>query len=51
MSSKYISKGKPYKEAEEENRCLACAGSGYYDDTGSPKCSACGGTGKEQKYP
>jgi hypothetical protein len=27
--------------------CSACSGSGYYDDTGSPKCGACDGTGKE----
>lgn len=25
--------------------CHACNGSGYYDSTGSPKCSACEGTG------
>jgi len=28
--------------------CGACAGSGYYDDTGSPKCWGCAGTGKEK---
>ena len=28
--------------------CIACNGSGYYDDNGSPKCSACGGSGKER---
>lgn len=32
--------------------CVACAGSGYYDDTdkwgNTPKCSSCGGTGKER---
>lgn len=28
--------------------CTSCAGSGYYDDNGSPKCGACDGTGKEK---
>jgi DnaJ-class molecular chaperone len=27
--------------------CSACAGSGYYDSDGSPRYSACDGTGKE----
>lgn len=27
--------------------CSACAGSGCYDDDGSPPCGACEGTGKE----
>jgi DnaJ-class molecular chaperone len=26
--------------------CVACNGSGRYDNTGSPPCSACGGKGK-----
>jgi len=26
--------------------CTACSGSGYYDDTGSPKCGCCGGIGR-----
>lgn len=26
--------------------CSACSGSGYYDNTGSPKCGCCNGTGK-----
>jgi len=26
--------------------CIACNGSGHYDHNGSPKCSACNGTGK-----
>lgn len=30
--------------------CVACAGSGRYDDLGSPPCAACGGTGQE-RYP
>jgi DnaJ-class molecular chaperone len=28
--------------------CSACGGSGHYDDTNSPKCEACNGTGKER---
>lgn len=39
---KYVYKWK-------EKPCSACSGSGYYDDTGSPKCGSCDGTGK-QKY-
>jgi RecJ-like exonuclease len=31
--------------------CSACNGSGRYDDTGSPKCGACRGTGKERISP
>jgi hypothetical protein len=31
---------------EEEKVCSACNGSGYYDNTGSPKCGCCNGTGK-----
>lgn len=29
-------------------KCIACDGSGYYDNTNSPKCSSCNGTGVEQ---
>ena len=32
-------------------KCVACNGSGYYDDTGSPRCSSCEGTGKERLSP
>lgn len=42
---------KYYKEHIEGWRlrpCSACSGSGYYDNTGSPKCSSCSGTGKER---
>ena len=28
--------------------CSACSGSGYYDNTGSPKCGACHGLGIER---
>lgn len=31
----------------KQQRCTACNGSGYYDNTGSPCCGACDGTGKE----
>lgn len=27
-------------------KCIACNGSGRYDNTGSPKCGCCDGTGK-----
>lgn len=33
----------------DDMKCYACNGSGYYDNTGSPKCSSCGGTGKRKK--
>ena len=29
--------------------CVACAGSGVYDDAGSPPCGSCGGTGKNRR--
>ena len=32
-------------------RCIACDGSGRYDNNGSPKCGACGGTGKTRVSP
>lgn len=28
--------------------CTACNGSGLYDNTGSPFCGNCGGSGKER---
>lgn len=46
MGVKYISKGKPYYQITVEDDCLACSGSGYYDDDGSPTCDACNGTGR-----
>lgn len=27
--------------------CVACSGSGYYDNDGSPNCDSCKGTGKD----
>lgn len=35
---------------EKDTKCIACNGTGYYDNTGSPQCSACGGTGKESVW-
>lgn len=29
-------------------KCVACNGSGRYDNNGSPKCGACEGTGKNR---
>lgn len=31
----------------ESKKCVACNGSGYYDNNGSPTCGACDGTGVE----
>jgi len=31
----------------KQQSCSACSGSGYYDDTNSPKCGVCNGTGKD----
>ncbi len=31
--------------------CTACSGSGYYDNTGSPRCGCCDGTGKMRSKP
>ena len=39
---------KRYVEGRRLRDCVACAGSGRYDSHGSPKCGACGGTGKER---
>lgn len=32
----------------KDNKCIACNGSGYYDNTGSPLCESCNGTGIKQ---
>jgi len=37
---KYVYKWK-------QRDCVACNGSGYYDDNGSPPRGSCNGTGKE----
>jgi len=43
-----IALGKQLAESKpKERKCYACNGSGHYDTNGSPKCGACGGTGKE----
>jgi DnaJ-class molecular chaperone len=31
--------------------CTSCSGTGIYDNTGSPPCGACEGTGKEEYKP
>lgn len=31
-----------------ERKCIACNGSGYYDNNGSPRCGGCEGTKKER---
>lgn len=40
-----------YVHGWKTRRCLACNGSGRYDDNGAPPCSACEGTGKERYKP
>ena len=37
-----------YEYGQKLRPCSACSGSGIYDNTGSPKCGACEGTGKER---
>lgn len=39
---------KQSKMKTRKRKCVACNGSGRYDNTGSPKCAACNGTGKER---
>jgi DnaJ-class molecular chaperone len=34
------------KHGKKLVKCIACDGSGRYDNNGSPKCGSCGGTGK-----
>lgn len=49
-----VTKGKNYDQSKRDNRCVACAGSGWYDDTrhgGPVKCGSCGGTGQEPTDP
>jgi hypothetical protein len=45
-----ISKGKNYDQQQRDAACVACVGSGYYDDLdrrGRPiKCGSCSGTGR-----
>lgn len=42
VNKKFI-KQKP----KTSKKCVACNGTGYYDHTGSPPCSACNGTEKD----
>lgn len=52
MKGLRITKEKPYTEIAKEGRCIACAGTGFYDAAdrkGRPvKCAACRGTGKDE---
>jgi DnaJ-class molecular chaperone len=47
MAKLKIRNGANYDRTAKESVCIACNGSGYYDDHGSPKCDACDGTGKD----
>lgn len=40
-----IELGKKLEEDSKEEICIACNGTGYYDDDGSPPCGSCNGTG------
>ena len=40
-----------YVHGHKLRTCCACAGSGRYDNFGSPKCSSCNGTGRERYKP
>jgi len=42
---------KKYVHGWKLRPCLACNGSGYYDNDGSPECSSCDGTGMERYKP
>jgi len=39
----FVKKEQPVKP----QKCSACNGTGYYDNTNSPTCSSCNGTGLE----
>ena len=51
LMRKAFKAGKAYEKARQEQnkKCVACDGTGYYDDNGSPKCGSCNGTGFETK--
>jgi len=40
-----------YVKGWKEIPCIACNGTGYYDDFNSPKCESCNGTGKTKVNP
>lgn len=40
-----------FEKGWKTRKCTACAGSGRYDNHGSPPCGACDGTGKEKFKP
>jgi DnaJ-class molecular chaperone len=46
MPKKKLNYWREPNENKEPDYCIACNGSGYYDVTGSPKCSSCKGTGE-----
>ena len=39
---------KEIAKRKENEKCIACNGTGRYDHNGSPKCGACNGTGLKQ---
>lgn len=41
-----VALGKTMAAKQHDELCAACGGSGHYDATDSPKCSACQGTGR-----
>jgi DnaJ-class molecular chaperone len=56
--SDWATRKKERKEYYEEEvhgwklgTCVACSGSGIYDNTGSPPCGACEGTGRTRYKP
>jgi DnaJ-class molecular chaperone len=58
MQSTFLQRKQARKEYYEKyvkgwklRICTACNGSGHYDNTGSPPCGACDGTGKERYKP
>lgn len=44
-----IALGEKIVDEKQDEPCVACYGSGRYDAAGSPKCSACNGTGRQPK--
>lgn len=42
---------RKYIHGWKQRKCVACNGSGRYDNNGSPPCGACDGTGKERYKP
>lgn len=44
-----IKEAQEAAERTKPRKCIACNGSGRYDNTGSPKCGACNGTGYDPR--